>query len=240
MPLTHLTDSEDDASSESLATADDETLARALIAGDKRAPRVAWARFAPMVYRILRRTFGPGVDIEDIHQDIFLAFFRKVGALREPKSVKAFLVSITARTIKYQLRLKRARRFMLFWNSTENLDDPAVEPPDDSAQQTLVAFYAVLDKLNARDRTAFGLRFLEGMELAQVASTLGISVSTTKRHLARIWKLVAVRVRNDPALAAHRMSSTPPPVFNLAAMRTLATAAPTTEEQTASAPDADV
>src|SRR5438128_144218 len=41
-----------------LSASDDATLARALIARDPRAPRVLWQRFAPMVFRMLRRTLG--------------------------------------------------------------------------------------------------------------------------------------------------------------------------------------
>src|SRR5262245_19291889 len=48
-----------------LAEADDATLARALIARDPRAPRVLWHRFAPMVFRMLRRTLGADHDLND-------------------------------------------------------------------------------------------------------------------------------------------------------------------------------
>src|SRR5687767_9494654 len=83
-----------------LTTADDATLARAMMAGDVQSPRVAWSRFSPMVHRMLKRTFGPGQDVDDLVQDVFLCLFRKVGGLREPKSLKAFVISITAMTIK--------------------------------------------------------------------------------------------------------------------------------------------
>jgi len=42
-----------------LASADDATVARALMAGDDHAPRVAWSRFAPMVHRMLKRCASP-------------------------------------------------------------------------------------------------------------------------------------------------------------------------------------
>ncbi len=190
-----------------LVGADDVTLALALKAGDSRAPRVAWLRFGPLVYRSLRRTFGPGYDVEDVQQDIFLAFFRKISGLREPGALKGFLMAITARTIKYQLRRLRASRIIHFWESTQNIadiDDRRVEAPDHKTTQTLAVFYSVLDTLSARDRTLFGLRFLDGMDLGDVAAALGISVSTVKRHLARIWKRVAQRIRSEPAIASDR------------------------------------
>jgi RNA polymerase sigma-70 factor (ECF subfamily) len=67
-----------------LADSDDATLARALIARDPRAPRVLWQRFAPMVFRMLRRTLGSDHDLDDLAQEVFLCVFEKVRALREP------------------------------------------------------------------------------------------------------------------------------------------------------------
>lgn len=186
-----------------LATSDDATLARAMIAGDDHAPRVAWSRFSPMVHRMLKRTFGPGHDVDDMVQDVFLCLFRKVGGLREPKSLKAFVISITAMTIKYELRQRRVRRWIHLSGAVSDLDGPRTEQPDAGARKALVSFYAILDRLNARDRTAFVLRFFEGLELTQVADALDISVSTTKRHLARIWRRVTLLVQRSPELAAY-------------------------------------
>ena len=186
-----------------LATADDATLARAMIAGEDHAPRVAWSRFAPMVHRMLKRTFGPGQDVDDMVQDVFLCLFRKVAGLREPKSLKAFVISITAMTIKYELRQRRVRRWMHLSGTVSDLDAPRTEQPDPAARQALMSFYAILDRLNARDRAAFVLRFFEGLELTEVADALGISVSTTKRHLARIWKRVTLLVQRSPELASY-------------------------------------
>ena len=63
-----------------LAESDDATLARALIARDPRAPRVLWQRFAPMVFRMLRRTLGADHDLDDLAQEVFLCVFEKVRA----------------------------------------------------------------------------------------------------------------------------------------------------------------
>jgi len=181
----------------------DEALALALIAGSVRAPRLAWTRFAPMVRRILARTFGPRQDVDDILQEIFLNFFRKVSGLRQPTSLKAFVVSITVRTIKHELRSRRARRFFHLVDDEAEPDARYTEQPDLSAHQAFMGFYRILDRLSAADQAAFSLRFFEEFELVEVARALGVSVSTAKRRLARIWKLVAARVRQSPALFAY-------------------------------------
>jgi RNA polymerase sigma-70 factor (ECF subfamily) len=184
-----------------LVEQDDVALARALIAGDPAASRVAWDRFAPMVHRILKRTLGPGSEVEDLAQEVFLCLFRKARTLREPKVLKAFVISITALTARAELRRRRARRWLHL-----DVDVIASVHPDPEARQALVRFYELLDGIGAEDRTAFVLRFMEDMELTEVASALDVSLSTTKRRLARVWKRISLLVQRDPALA-HYLSS---------------------------------
>jgi RNA polymerase sigma-70 factor (ECF subfamily) len=187
----------------SLVEQDDAALARALMANDPRAPRVAWQRFAPMVHRILKRTLGPGADVEDLVQEVFLCLFDRVKTLREPKALKAFVIAIAAMAVRAELRRRRTRR--MFWLEVASAPQLPVHP-DPESRQALTHFYLILDRLGAQDRTAFVLRFMEEMELTDVASALQTSLSTTKRRLARVWQRVALLVERDPALA-HYLSS---------------------------------
>jgi RNA polymerase sigma-70 factor (ECF subfamily) len=183
---------------------DDASLARALMIHDPSAQAIAWERFAPMVHRILRRTFGPGADVEDLAQELFLCFFDRVKTLREPRALRAFVIAITARIIQSELRRRRTRRLFFL-----DVTPPPPVHPDPEAREALVHFYKILDRLGPQDRTAFVLRFMEEMELADVASALDESLSTTKRRLVRVWNRVALLVKNDPAVA-HYLSSLEP------------------------------
>src|SRR4051812_4532180 len=169
-----------------LDESDDAELARALIARDPRAPRALWRRFAPMVFRMLRRALGPGHDVEDLAQEVFLCVFEKVRGLREPAALKAFVISITVLTTRTELRRLWVRRWVRLSGKTD-LGKVNVVHPDTDSREALARFYAVLDRVNTKDRTAFVLRFMEGLELVEVASALGLSLATTKRRLARVW-----------------------------------------------------
>jgi len=185
-----------------LLRADDATLASALIANDMRAPRVAWTRFAPMVHRMLKRAFGPGQDIEDMVQDVFLCLFKKVEGLREPKALKSFVIAITTKTIQYEIRQRRVRAWVHLSKSPQ-LVDGRTDQPDPAARQALARFYEVLGRLKTDDQVVFTLRFLEGLELTEVAAALDISVATTKRRLDRIWKRLSLLVERSPGLATY-------------------------------------
>ncbi|MDP9001801.1 MAG: hypothetical protein M3O46_17010, partial [Myxococcota bacterium] len=96
------------------AETDDVSLVAMMLEGDVRAPRIVWHRFAPMVHRMLRRAFGPERDIDDMAQEIFLILFRRWRTLREPQALRAFVIAITAHTIRYELRRKAATRWLRF------------------------------------------------------------------------------------------------------------------------------
>lgn len=185
------------------ATAGDSALALALIAGDARAPQAAWARYSPVVYGMLRRTFGSDHRVEDLIQDVFFILFRKVRGLREPNALKAYVISITAMTIKYELRRKRTRKQLgLLCDTVLQVDHLITEQPDAGAREALVGFYALLDRLTESDRKTFIMRFFEGLGIIEVALALNVSVSTAKRRLTRIRKRVSTLIKDSPALAS--------------------------------------
>ena len=69
--------------------------------------------------------------------------------------------------------------------SAEPIDpDQVVSPvaPAETAME-LKAIYAVLQRLPTEERVALVLRRVDGMEIAQIASYMGLSVSTVKRRL---------------------------------------------------------
>ncbi|HXT97485.1 MAG TPA: sigma-70 family RNA polymerase sigma factor [Polyangia bacterium] len=185
--------------SATLADADDTTLVRGLLDGDPRATREAWRRFGPMVRRILLRTLGPESELEDLSQEVFITFFDRVRTLRDPRTLTAFIMSITAFKIRHHLRWRWLRRWLVLPGQVEKLDLRTFQP-NAEAREALNRFFRILDKVNATDRTAFTLRFVEEMELREVATAMEMSLATTKRRLARTWKRLAVLVRTDPSL----------------------------------------
>ncbi|HEX2661054.1 MAG TPA: sigma-70 family RNA polymerase sigma factor [Polyangia bacterium] len=185
-----------------VAQSPDTALALALIRGDQRAPQQAWTRYSPMVYGMLRRTFGSDHRVEDLIQDVFFILFSKVRGLREPNALKAYIISITVMTIKYELRRKKTIKRLQGTDMLSHGDRLTTEQPDAGARQALNSFYALLERLNETDRTAFILRFFEGLGVIEVALALKVSVSTAKRRLARLRKRVVTLIRSSPALAS--------------------------------------
>lgn len=186
--------------SAALPDADEESLVRGLRHGDPRSAREAWYRFGPTVRRLLLRALGPIAELEDLSQEVFITFFDRVRTLRDPRTVTAFIMAITTFKIRHHLRWRWVRRWMVPAGSAPPVDLRTVQT-DGDAREALQRFFVALDELSPLDRTAFTLRFVEELELQQVADALGWSPATTKRRLTKSWKRLGALLRNDAALA---------------------------------------
>lgn len=179
-----------------LAAASDCDLAQALIAGSPNAPVVAWSRFSPPVTRISRRGLGPHAEIEDAAQEVFLRLFRHIDSLRDPGALRWFVTSIAVRTLRSELRHRRAHSWLAF-APDRDLMLVVDADADLGAQHALVRFYRLLDRVNERDGVAFVLHFVEGMEATEVALTLGVSEPTARRRFLRARKRLMMLASRD-------------------------------------------
>ncbi len=167
--------------------------------GDPRAAPLVWDRYAPMVRGVLHRTLGPGHDVDDLLQDVFIGFFRNVGSLRDTGSLRPYLFGIALRTARTALRRRRVRRWLRL-SDDGALPDVASPDGDPRSREAVRRLYAVLDELPDRERLAFVLRHAEGHELTETAALLGVSLATIKRVLARAEAHVEARARRDDVL----------------------------------------
>lgn len=181
---------------------DDEALAAALRRGDPRAAADVWSLHAPMVLRFLRRFFGPGCDGQDLCQEVFLRFFRRIDQLRDPAALRGFLMSICLGVARNELRRQRVRRWIRL-TSTGELPDLPVSGWDPEAREATRHLYAVLERLGGEDRSLFITRYVEKMEIADIAAAHGLTFATAKRRLARSIRRISARMKGDPLLSGY-------------------------------------
>jgi RNA polymerase sigma-70 factor (ECF subfamily) len=179
----------------------DAELVHRLLGGDPRAAVLLWRSHSVMVRGLIVRTLGPGAEIEDLVQDAFSIFFRKLPTLKDPTAVRSFLFGITLREIRGELRRRRVRKWLQLTSTGELADYFAAG--DENARHAFARLYRVLDSLDTRGHLAFVLRHFEGYELTEVAEALSCSLATVKRVLSavetRVWSLAA----QDPYLAPY-------------------------------------
>jgi len=183
------------------ARLDDAELARALIRRDPGITFVAWTRLHPVVDGTLRRLMGPGDDLADISQEVFLRFFRQVGKLRDPAALRSFLTGICLRVVRRELRYRWLRRFLRL---SATGDPPELSASlDVESREVLQHSYAVLGRLGAEGRSLYVARHIERLPMAEVAAHHGLSISTTQRRLGRVVRRLAAMVKADPVLVGY-------------------------------------
>jgi RNA polymerase sigma-70 factor (ECF subfamily) len=182
----------------------DLALVAALRRGERRAELAAWNRFSPRVDRTLRRLLGPGEDSstrEDLLQEVFMRFFKRVDTLRDAEAVAGFLSGIAVHVVHAELA-RRRRRSWLRLTATGSAPEVLGPHPNADAREAVTHYYRQLENLGVKDRSILVARTIEGLTLNEVAAPHGLSLSTTQRRLARATKRMASLVRRDPVLLA--------------------------------------
>jgi RNA polymerase sigma-70 factor (ECF subfamily) len=177
-------------------------LVRAARAGNRRACLIIWSRYDAFVQRLVFRFFGPGPDQEDVCQEVFLRVFKRLGELRDPTALQGFVLSVALGVARNEVRRRRVRAIVGLVPAEEIPETPTFQG-DGEAREAIRALYQMLDTLGAEDRSLFIARFVEKMDVAEVASAHAMSISTAKRRLGRLVSRVNARVQSCPVLREH-------------------------------------
>jgi RNA polymerase sigma-70 factor, ECF subfamily len=178
---------------------DDETLAHETLAGKRWAQQEVWYRFAPMVYGLLRRSLNPKHEHDDLVQEVFLRFFRRLDSLENPSALRSFIYSIALRVVSEEVRhfyvIERARKQLVHISP-----ETTVMAADFEARDTLAKIQGILDSLKAKHRAVFVLRHVEGMSLQEISIGLDLSLATVKRYLVKGMRSIHRAASRDSGL----------------------------------------
>lgn len=180
-------------------TSKDSALVAALTRGEPWAAEEVWGRYARSIHRLMMRALGPRPEVEDLTQEVFMRVFSRIGVLREPGALREFVFAVAANVLKRELRRRWVRRkvFLSDSGAVPEVEAPAADP---EAREALHRCYAILDKLGARERMAFVLRYMEEQTLEEVAVGLGVSLRTAQRIVSRASERVGKHVGSDEGL----------------------------------------
>ncbi len=178
---------------------DDAALVLGFRRGDPGARAALYDRYADHVHRVLYRVLGFDRDLADLHHDVFVRALGSIARLEDPSALKAWLTSIAVHVARSAIA-RRKRRSWLWFLPGEDLPEVEAGAASGEVLDALGATYAILATLPAEERIAFALRFIDGMELTEVAAACGTSLATIKRRLARAGDSFAEQARRHPAL----------------------------------------
>jgi RNA polymerase sigma-70 factor (ECF subfamily) len=165
----------------------DAALVASLRARERAGGAALYDRHHGYVRRVLTRVLGPDADLHDLIQDVFVAAIDSIDRLVDPQALRPWLAAISVNCARVELRRRTKSRLVLLWpqNELPETAAPATTPELDEAVR---ATYRVLTALPVDERIPFALRFIEGMDLAEVAQACEVSLATIKRRLMSAQK----------------------------------------------------
>ena len=186
-------DADDDAMNSALSTLDTELL------DDVRAAPASMDAFLAQVerraFRMAELNLGHREDALDAVQDAMLRLVKHYSD-KPPQEWTPLFWGILRRRIVDLQRRRKVRSIVVGWlgGKDEDGDDlPAWEPADTAPgplerlhdTQSYADMAAAVKRLPQRQREAFMLRVLEGLDVAETAQAMGCSEGSVKTHLSR-------------------------------------------------------
>jgi RNA polymerase sigma-70 factor (ECF subfamily) len=144
-----------------------------------------WAEFAPPLRAFLARRVPPGVEAEDLVQEVFLRVIRHADTLRSADRPEAWLFQVARNALRDSLRARLRRD-----GRTDPLDVDLPAEADEVTGRAAEAelapcLTAMIGRLAEPYCTAITLTSLHGLTQAEAARQLGVSVSGMKSRVQR-------------------------------------------------------
>ena len=156
----------------------------------------------PRIFRFALASLRDRDAAESLAQDCFLKAYRARQGFRGEASLSTWLMKIAVNLIRDSIRSRRLR----FWNRTrgaapdfdlasQSLADRGSSPERALlAKERVAAVWSAVETLSQRQRTVFLLRFVEDLDLLEIAAVTGLREGTVKVHLFRALEAVRKRM----------------------------------------------
>lgn len=163
------------------------------------------AAHRPQIFRFLLASTRDIDLAETLTQECFLKAHRNWDRFRGESSAMTWLMRIAINLQKDHWRNRRVQFWRLTRTNSVDLDEASEWLPsgERSIEQQLMAreqvkqVWKAVKGLSGRQRTVFLLRYVEDMELGEIAQSTGLSEGTVKAHLSRALAKVRAELRGN-------------------------------------------
>jgi RNA polymerase sigma-70 factor (ECF subfamily) len=167
-----------------------------LAQGDSWAKEALYRRYFPSVWSTVLRLIRNRLDAEDIVQDVFIIAFDEFGSLRFPEALRPWLLQIAVHQVHRKFRRRKLLRILGMDREADDATLESLASPSSSPEQRaeLGKLDDALARLPDKQRIAWGLRFVEGYALDEVAIACDCSLATVKRRIKEADVVIRARV----------------------------------------------
>lgn len=186
---------------------DEGELIRAATAGDRTALDALVRLKREQVVRVAYQITGDWEDAVDASQAVFLRVWKSLGSYDPRRRFDTWLYRVTVNAAIDLVRSRGPRGLM------QPLPDDLAQPARErggTAESALDlaelrgAFSRLAARLAPKQRAAFVLREIEGLETAEVARVMNVAESTVRNHLLHARKVLRAGLEREyPGLVPH-------------------------------------
>jgi RNA polymerase sigma-70 factor (ECF subfamily) len=152
------------------------------------------------VFRFVLASVRDVNEAEGLTQDCFCKAYKAWNRFRGDSSVETWLMHIAVNVVRDFYRNRRLQ----FWRRASVIDaseigsilmDRKLSPETNAVmQEQLRSVWAATEILPTKQRTVFLLRFVDEMELSEIAQVMGITEGSVKVHLFRAVHAIRKRL----------------------------------------------
>jgi RNA polymerase sigma-70 factor (ECF subfamily) len=147
----------------------------------------------PRIFRFLLASLRDTETAENLTQDCFVRAFKARDQFRGNSSLGTWLLHIAANLVRDHEASSRLKFWRRKLRSDVDLSDVSDWIPDQQkspealalAKEQVDAIWRAAASLSQKQRTVFLLRFVEDMDLLEIAAVTGMKEGTVKTHLFR-------------------------------------------------------
>ena len=159
---------------------------------------VVGAHHAEIHRFVARVTARPG-EADDLSQETFLRAYRAWGTLPPDANVRAWLFAIAANLCRNHFRSEKRRRLAHAAAGELPGERPVPCPESQSlAKEDLALVEATIARLPVKQRMAFVLRKIHGLEYDEVAGSLACSPESARAHVFQALRKIRQSLNGHP------------------------------------------
>lgn len=163
----------------------EQELIRRCNANERKAQRLLYDQFAPLILSICRRYTGQQ-NAEDVMQDSFIRVFKYLSQYRGEGSFEGWIRRVAVNTcIRH---LEKAKRLKVDYYGENTPEYPVM--PDAISQMSANELLALIDTIPDGYKTVFNLSVIEGYQHKEIAGLLGIEESSSRSQLTKARKYI--------------------------------------------------
>ena len=173
------------------------TVVGAAMGGDRAAMETLWCQHRRWIAAVLLVHKSAGDQVEDLLQDVAMTFVKKIGSVRDPSKIRAWLRTVAINAARASVRSAKARPRLRTSDAAHAVPATgAIRSQDIILDDEAARLLSLVSQLPDAYREPLTLRAVHGLRGKHIASILGLAEATVETRIARARRMLRERMES--------------------------------------------